>query len=294
MKDYCIRVSAGNGSIRGFGATTTNLVNEACKRHKTYPTASAALGRVLTATLMMGAMLKGDDLVTVRLLGDGPLGAVVASANAKGQVRGYVQEPHTQTKSKYPGKLDVGSAVGKNGMLHVTKDLGLKEPYTGSVPLVSGEIAEDLAYYYQVSEQTPSAVALGVLIDIDYKVLASGGFIIQLLPNAKEEIAVQLENNINNLPPISEMIREGETPETILGRILNNFAMTIHEKIPVEFSCPCSKSRLESVLISLGKEELEAMIAEQGKAELVCHFCAEKYNFNKDELERLLREAASK
>ena len=230
MKDYCIRVSAGNGSIRGFGATTTNLVNEACKRHKTYPTASAALGRVLTATLMMGAMLKGDDLVTVRLLGDGPLGAVVASANAKGQVRGYVQEPHTQTKSKYPGKLDVGSAVGKNGMLHVTKDLGLKEPYTGSVPLVSGEIAEDLAYYYQVSEQTPSAVALGVLIDIDYKVLASGGFIIQLLPNAKEEIAVQLENNINNLPPISEMIREGETPETILGRILNNFAMTIHEK----------------------------------------------------------------
>lgn len=291
MQDYCIRVSAGNGSIRAFGSTTTKLVNEACRRHKTYPTASAALGRVLTASLMMGLMLKGDDLITLRILGDGPLGAIVASANSKGQTRGYVQEPQTQTANLMPGKLDVGSAVGKNGTLYVTKDLGLKEPYTGSAPLVSGEIAEDLAYYYQVSEQTPSAVALGVLIDVDHSILASGGFIIQLMPNASEEIATVLENKISSLPPISELIRDGETPEEILGRILNDFDMVIHEKVPVEFNCPCSKARLESVLISLGKEELEAMINEQGEAQVVCHFCAEQYNFNKAELENLLREA---
>jgi molecular chaperone Hsp33 len=290
MQDYCIRVSAGKGRIRAFAATTTNLVGEACKRHKTFPTASAALGRVLTASLMMGLMLKGDDLVTIRILGDGPLGAVVASANAKGQTRGYVQEPQTQTPSLRPGKMDVGSAVGKNGMLHVTKDLGLKEPYTGSVPLVSGEIAEDLAYYYQVSEQTPSAVALGVLVDVDNSILAAGGFIIQLMPDTSEEMADELESRINALPSLSELIRDGELPEDILGKILGDFEMVVHEKIPVEFHCPCSKSRLEKVLISLGQKELDEIIAEENGAQLICHFCAEEYDFSNDELKTLIQE----
>ena len=291
MQDYCIRVSAGNGSIRAFATTTTRLVGEACRRHKTSPTASAALGRVLTASVMMGLMLKGDDLVTLRVLGDGSLGAVVATANAKGQARGYVQEPQAETPNKTPGKIDVGTGIGKNGTLYVTKDLGLKEPYTGSVPLVSGEIAEDLAYYYQVSEQTPSAVALGVLVDVDYSILASGGFIIQLMPDASEEIAIVLEEKINALPPLSELIREGETPEGILARILGDFEMVIHDRIPVEFKCSCSKSRLESVLISLGEKELEELIREQGEAHVVCHFCAEQYTFSKAELENLLLQA---
>lgn len=293
MQDYCIRATADQGAIRAFASTTTQLVEEARKRHDTLPTATAALGRLLTAAGMMGITLKGQDTLTIRVLGDGPLGAVVATANADGSVRGYVQEPHTHLPSKRPGKLDVGTAVGRQGLLHVTKDLGLKEPYTGSVPLVSGEIAEDLTYYFAVSEQTPTSVALGVLINPDHSVQAAGGLIVQVMPGAKESQVAQLEKNITALPPISELISRGEGPEEILKRALKGFEITVHEHQPLKFSCPCSKERLERILISLGPQELQEMIEEQEEAELTCHFCASKYYFSRKEMEDILAHSQS-
>lgn len=290
MEDYVIRATAGDGAIRAFAAATTGLVEEARKRHGTLPTASAALGRVLTAAAMMGITLKGEDTLTLRIVGDGPLGAVVAVADASGAVRGYVQEPLIHLPSKAARKLDVGSAVGKNGMVYVTKDLGLKEPYTGSVPLVSGEIAEDLSYYFTVSEQIPTAVALGVIIETDNSVRAAGGFMVQLLPGAEEGTVQKLEENIQAMPPVSQLVDEGLSPEEILNKVLKGFEVTVHEKLPLKFYCGCSRERLEKILISLGKEELKSMLREQGQAELTCHFCADRYHFTKEDLERLLEE----
>lgn len=289
MADYCLKATAEKGSIRAFVSTTSQLVDEARRRHGTSPTATAALGRLLTAAAMMGVTLKGEDTLTLRILGDGPLGALVATANAGGLVRGYVQEPRVHLPSKSPGKLDVGSAVGKNGFLHVTKDLGLKEPYTGSVPLVSGEIAEDLTYYFAVSEQTPTSVALGVLVEPDNSVRAAGGFIVQVMPGCQENLVDQLEKNIGVLPPVSQLILNGEQPEDILARLFQGFEFTIHERQPLKFFCNCSKERMERALISLGPKELQEMIEEQGEAELTCHFCANKYYFSKEELQDILR-----
>ncbi|MDA8236083.1 MAG: Hsp33 family molecular chaperone HslO [Clostridia bacterium] len=291
MQDYLIRATAADGSIRAFAATTTNLVEEARRRHDTFPTATAALGRTLTAGLIMGATLKGDDTLTLRIFGNGPLGGIITQADARGKVRGYVQEPHTHLPSNAQGKLDVGGAVGKEGFVYVTRDIGLKEPYTGSVPLVSGEIGEDLAHYYVASEQIPTVVALGVLVDTDNHVLAAGGYIIQLMPGADEEVIFQLEQNLKEAAPVSALVELGYTPEKILEEVLKGFDLKVLEKKNVSFTCTCTKEGLEKVLISLGVDELEDMIREQGGAELICHFCSDKFEFDRAELEKLIQEA---
>lgn len=290
MSDYCIRGTANDGQVRLWAAVTTELCEEARQRHDTYPTATAALGRVLTAGAMMGLNLKGQDILTIRVNGDGPLGSIVVTANAMGVVRGYVDNPHTQLPAKSPGKLDVGGAVGKNGLLHISKDLGLKEAYTGSVPLVNGEIGEDLTRYFAESEQTPSAIALGVLVDTDNRVRAAGGFMVQLMPGASEESAIQLEENINRLPQVSRMVDEGLTPEDIAEQVLAGMDFQILETTPLYFHCPCSRERSQWILKGMGQEELSSLLAEQGSAELVCSFCGNKHNFTAEDLAKIIDE----
>lgn len=290
MKDYIIRATAA-GQVRAFAAVTTQLTSEAQRRHQTLPTATAAQGRVLTAAAMMGVSLKGKETVTLRVLGDGPLGAVVATADAEGNVRGYVQNPQVHLPIRQQDhKLDVGGAVGEKGMLHVTKNLSMKEPYTGSVPLVSGEIGEDLARYYLDSEQTPAAVSLGVLVDVDNSVKAAGGYIIQLLPGAEEDIVGQLEKNIAEVGAVSRLIDSGVGGEEILQEVLKGMNVSFYPKQAVNFSCTCSKEKLEGILISLGCGEIESLIAQRKEAEVRCHFCNEVYQFSEQELQRLLDE----
>jgi molecular chaperone Hsp33 len=283
MSDQLIVATAGAGFIRALVATTTEMVSEAQRRHDTWPTASAALGRVLTAGALMGAMLKGEQRLTLRVLGDGPLGAIVVTADAEGHVRGYVQEPHVHLPANAVGKLDVSGAVGA-GDLHVIKDLGLRDAYQGSVPLVSGEIGEDFAEYFSKSEQTPSAVALGVLVETDNTIKAAGGFIIQLLPGADDETASRLESQLKGLPSITQMIDRGFDAKQILEWALAPFDLNILETRPVQFHCSCNRDRLERVLISLGDQELAEMIEEQQGAELTCHFCRKVYHFSEAEL----------
>lgn len=294
MSDYCIRATAAEGQVRLWTADTTGLCEEARRRHDTYPTATAALGRVLTAAVIMGLNLKGEDILTMRVSGDGPLGSVVATANARGLVRGYVQNPHIHLPSKAPGKLDVGGAVGKNGFLYVTKDLGLKEPYTGSVPLVSGEIGEDVTRYFTESEQTPSAVSLGVLVETDNSVRAAGGFIVQLMPGVTEEVISQVERNIRLAPPVSQMVDDGLTPEEIAERVLDGMKISILDKTPAVFQCTCSRERLEWVLKGMDTKELKSILTEQGNAELICRFCNEKYMFSDEDLKILIDEVERK
>lgn len=279
MDDYLVRGIGEDGQFRVFAAVTTNLVEEARRRHDTWPVASAAMGRALTAGLLLGANLKGDDLLTLRIFGDGPLGAVVVTANAAGEVRGYVQEPHVDLPHAPGGKLPVGDAVGK-GFLHVTRDLGLKEPFTGSVELVSGEIAEDVARYLLTSEQTPSAVVLGVLVDTGGWVRASGGMIIQLFPEAEEETLANLEKSLSELPPISTLVDRGMTPEQIVAQAVKGLNVRFLEKTPLHFKCNCSRERVAEILAAMGKKEIEKLLAEQGRAEVRCHFCGERYTFD--------------
>ncbi|MHB1419633.1 MAG: Hsp33 family molecular chaperone HslO [Bacillota bacterium] len=286
MHDYIARATSLDGTIRAFAARTTGLVEEARTRHRTSPTATATLGRLLTAAAMMGVELVGHESITLRVLGDGPLGAIVAVANPHGKVKGYVQEPQVDLPTRVPGKLNVGGAVG-GGILCVTKDMGLKEPYTGTSPLVTGEIGDDLAQYFLTSEQKPSAVALGVLIDRDHSVRAAGGYMIQLLPSAGEAVAQELENNVQNSGPISNLIDQGLTPEDILKKVLTGFQLRIHRPHELAFSCDCSRDRLERVLCGMGKGELKEM-AEEGGAELKCHFCCETYTFTAEELHHLI------
>lgn len=288
MKDNLVRAVAADGSFRIFAANSTNTAEEARVRHNCWPVAAAALGRTMTAALLLGANLKGDDILTIRILGDGPLGGVIVSANGKGEVRGYVQEPQTHLPSTSEGKLPVGAAVGQ-GQLHITKDLGLREPFTGSVELVSGEIAEDIAYYLTTSEQTPSAVSLGVLVDTDNSVVAAGGLLLQLLPNASEEVLAKLEENLAALPHLSTLIQNGDTPEDIIRRATEGTEIKILESIPVSFQCPCSRERLENLLVGIGKDEVTAMLEEQGGAEINCHFCSEQYQFDQEDLQRVLQ-----
>ncbi|MGE4284408.1 MAG: Hsp33 family molecular chaperone HslO [Clostridia bacterium] len=291
MSDYIIRAISSDGAIRAFAAVTTNMVNEAQKMHHTYPIASAALGRVLTGAAMMGAMLKGEkDILTIQIKGNGPLGGVVAVADSKSNVKGYVYDPEVDLPLKSNGKLDVGGAIG-TGYLTVIRDLGLKEPYVGQVPLATGEIAEDLTLYYARSEQIPSAVALGVLVDVDLSVKASGGFIIQLMPEANNKTVEKIENAISKISSVTAMISEGMSPEDMLKTILEDFEWHITDKIETKYHCGCSQHRIEKVLISLGKKELEDIIKEQGEAELTCHFCDKVYHFNKSQLEKLLRKS---
>ncbi|WP_088554531.1 Hsp33 family molecular chaperone HslO, partial [Calderihabitans maritimus] len=242
----------------------------------------------------MAMDLKGDDILTIRIMGNGPLGAIVVVANAKGEVKGYVQDPTVHLPPRADKKLDVGGAVGNTGMLYVTKDLGLKEPYTGSVQLVSGEIAEDLAYYFYDSEQRPSSVALGVLVEKDHSVRAAGGLIIQLMPGAQEEIIERLEKNLKNLESVSSLIDQGRKPEELLALTLDGFNIKIHQKQAVKFACNCSRERLEEILLSLGHAELKSMLEEQGQAEVRCHFCNRTYHFSRAEIVQLLKELEEK
>lgn len=293
MSDELIRGNSMDGAIRVFSAVTTELANEAQKIHDTNPVATAALGRLLSGVVLMGAAgLKNEsDTLTLQVNGDGPLGRLVAVTDSSLKVRGYVHNPYVDLPLNKKGKIDVGGGVGR-GDLSVIRDLGLKEPYIGRIPLVSGEIAEDLTYYYAKSEQIPTAIALGVLVDTDNSVKAAGGFMIQLMPEATEDMAIKLENILSSLPSVTEMISGGMNAMDMAFRVTEGFSMLMENKAVVpEYKCKCSKERMERALISIGKEELRSLIDEQGEAEMCCQFCNSKYTFDKSALENLLKKA---
>lgn len=282
---YILRGTSKNHGIRIFAADTTSMVEEARRLHNTSPVASAALGRALTASSIMGIMMKGDnDKLTLSINGKGPLGTIVCVADSKGTVKGYVSNPLVDIPSRADGKLDVGSAVGINGLVTIIKDMGMKEPYTGQYPLVNGEIAEDLTAYYAYSEQQPSAIALGVLVDVDYSIKAAGGFIVQLMPEAEEKDIDILEKNLSQITSVSHLIDEGKTPEDLINLVLKDLEPMIYEKIPVSYKCDCSRERIEKALISIGKKDLDEIIKEDKLAEISCHFCNTVYHFNEAEL----------
>jgi molecular chaperone Hsp33 len=291
MKDYLVKALAYDGKIRAYACRTTETVSEAQRRHETWRTASAALGRTITAGAMMGAMLKGEDKLTIKINGGGPIGAILVDSNAKGEVRGYVGNPHVDFEANEHGKLDVRRAVGTDGMLTVIKDVGLRDFFSGQVPLVSGELGEDFTYYYAVSEQVPSSVGVGVLVNPDDSILAAGGFIFQLMPGIDDETITKVEERLKSIPPISKLIEKGLTPEDILGELFGEDQVKVLETMPVKFQCSCSKERFSEAIVGLGAAEIKAMIEEDGKAEAHCHFCNEKYQFTKEELEKLLSEA---
>jgi len=293
QQDILVRGTAWGGKIRVFAARTTNLVEELRRKHDSYPTATAAFGRTLTAGAIMGAMLKGDEKLTVQVKGDGPIGQIVVDANAEGEVRGYLDNPQVHLPSNAQGKLDVAGAVGHSGHIHIIKDLGLKEPYRGSVPIISGELAEDFTYYFAVSEQTPSAVGLGVLVDTDNSVIHAGGFIVQVLPGLTDEELTRLENAVGTIPPVTALLDQGESPEDILRWIVGD-ELRIHDTMELTFKCLCSAEKVEQTLISLGESELAGIIEEDGVAEVVCQFCNEAYQFDREQLEKLLEQAKPK
>lgn len=282
---YLLRGATTDGSARIFAADTTDLVEKARQIHQTSPTATAALGRSLTASVMLGRMMKGDqDKLTFMIKGGGPIGNITCVADARGSVKGYVAHPQADVPPKYPGKLDVGKLVGSEGLLTIIKDLGLKEPYSGTYPLVNGEIAEDLTAYLAYSEQQPSAVALGVLMDTDRSVKTAGGIILQLLPGAEELTIRMMEENLSAMESISHWMEDGHTPEDMIGQVLKGLQPRIYERTDLDFYCDCSRKKIEEVFITLGKDELSDIIERDGKAEVVCHFCNTKYEFNKEEL----------
>ncbi len=291
MNDYVIRALAADGYIRAYAATSRDTVEEAKKRHNTYPVATAALGRLLTAGGMMSYMMKGDrDLMTIQIQCDGPIGSLTVTADSHGNVKGYVHNPAVDLPPSPKGKLDVGKALG-NGMLRVIRDLGMKEPYTGQSKLVTGEIGDDLTYYFSASEQTPSSVGLGVLMNKDNTVRQAGGFIIQLMPNIDDHTIDVLEEKLNACEPVTKMLDKGMTPEDILQSILGDMGLEIIDKQGLRFSCGCSKEKISKVVISLGEKELSDLIQSEESIEVVCHFCNERYKFSKDELKQMLKAA---
>ncbi len=291
MQDYIVRAVTDDGLIRAFGCTTKNTVEKMRGFHNTSPVATAALGRLLSAAAMMGSMLKGKkDLVTLQLNGNGPLGRVLAVSGCDSMVKGYVDNPSVDIPLNPNGKLDVGNAVGKDGFLTVIQDLGLKDPYIGKIPLVTSEVGDDLAKYFAISEQVPSVVALGVLVDKDLSCKNSGGFIIQVMPGATDEDITKLEENIKNITSVTQMLESGMNIEEIMGTALKGFDFHFTDKNDMDYRCNCSKERVRKVLKSIGTAELEAIIKEDGKAELDCHFCNQKYHFDIDELNQLLLE----
>ncbi len=288
MGDYIIRATAADSQIRAFAATTGNLVEKARVAHETSPVVTAALGRLLTAGAMMGSTLKGeDDLLTLRIEGDGPLRGLLVTADSHANVKGYPFETDVMLPPSPAGKLDVGRAVG-HGTLSIIRDMGLKEPYVGQSELVSGEIAEDLTYYYAVSEQVPSSVALGVLMNRDNTVRCAGGFLIQLLPNTQEEVIAALEEKLSKISSITSLLDQGLTPEQILEMLLGDMGLEITDRIPTDFVCNCSRERVSRALISIGKMELEGLIADNVPIEVKCHFCNKNYMFSVGDLERFL------
>ena len=291
MNDYMIRSMAADGQIRAFAATTRDMVEHAKNAHNTSPIATAALGRLMTAAAMMGSDLKGEgELLTLRIEGDGPIGGLLVTADGKGDVKGYAFNPDVMLPPNAQGKLDVGGALGL-GVLSVIKDIGLKEPYVGQTQLVTGEIAEDLTYYFATSEQVPSSVALGVLMNKDNTVRQAGGFMIQLLPGASDEIIDKLEAKLSGISSITALLDAGKTPEEILTDILGEFGLEILKKMPVQFHCDCERSRVEKAIISIGKKEIQDMIDEGKEIEVNCQFCNKHYKFSVDELGEMLKRA---
>lgn len=289
--DRIVRATAANAQLRIFTADTRELVEEARQRHKTTPVATAALGRLLTAGAIMSTMLKNEsDVLTLKVMGDGPLGSITVTADGKNQVKGFVGNPNVDLPLNAKGKLDVAGAVGRGG-LNVIQDLGLKEPYVGQIPLVSGELAEDLTYYYANSEQVPSSVGLGVLVDRDYTVKKAGGFIVQLLPYTTEETIDKLEANLNRLSSVTAFFEEGKTAEELVEFLCDGMEPQITDTIPVRFSCNCSRERVEKALISLGRGELSSMIDEKLPTTLNCSFCNTDYVFSVEELKELLKKS---
>lgn len=291
MEDYIIRGMAADHQVRFFAAYTKNLVEEARQHHNTSPVATAALGRLLTGGAMMGSMCKNDtDVITIQIKCSGPIGGLVVTADAKANVKGYVYNKDVMLPPNKQGKLDVGGALDL-GVLTVIKDLGLKEPYSGQTHLVSGEIAEDLTYYFATSEQIPTSVALGVLMNKDNTVRQAGGFIIQMMPFAQEEVIAALEERLKNFSSITNHLDQGETPEDMMHTLFEGFDMTIEDKIPTRFYCNCSKERVSKAVISVGKKDLLEMIEDQKPIEVNCHFCNSHYTFTVDELKEMLKAA---
>ena len=288
MKDYLVRATAADAQIRAFAATTRQMVETARQKHDTSPVVTAALGRLLTAGSMMGSMLKGEeDLLTLQVTGDGPMGGMTVTADSKGHVKGYANEPQVILPANSQGKLDVGGAVG-SGILRVIQDSGLKDPYVGQTVLQTGEIAEDLTYYFATSEQVPSSVGLGVLMERDNTVRQAGGFIVQLMPFAEEETISRLEQNLGKIRSVTSMLDEGLTPEELLGLVLEGMDIQFRDTCEVEFSCSCSKERVEKALISIGREEIDKMIADGEPIEVKCHFCNKGYQFSVQEREEIV------
>lgn len=289
MNDYIIRATAANDQIRAFAAVTTEMVETAREHHNTSPVATAALGRLLTAGAMMGSMMKGEkDVLTLQIKAGGPLQGITVTADSQGNVKGYVGNPDVCIPANFKGKLDVAGAVGP-GFLTVIKDMGLKEPYSGQVMLQTCEIAEDLTYYFATSEQVPSAVGLGVLMNKNNTVRQAGGFIVQLMPFAEEEVISRLEQNVQKINSVTNLLEEGHTPESLLEKVLEGFDVQINEKMDTRFRCNCSKERVAKALISIGRKELNEMIQEGKPIEMNCHFCNTNYNFTVEELKEILR-----
>lgn len=290
-RDYIVRATAANHQIRAFAATTKDMVECARTSHNTSPVATAALGRLLTAGAMMGAMQKNEqDVLTLKIKAGGPINGITVTADAKGNVKGYVGNPQVMLPPNSKGKLDVAGAVGV-GLLQVIKDMGLKEPYVGQTILTTSEIAEDLTYYFATSEQVPSSVGLGVLMEKDNTVKRAGGFIIQLLPFTDDEIIEKLEKNLSDVTSVTEMLEQGMTPEGILAHILDGLDMVVTDRLDTSFACDCSENKIEKMLISLGREEMQAMIEDGETIEVNCHFCGKKYHVSVERLKELLSEA---
>lgn len=290
MKDYIVRATAADTQIRAFAATTTQLVEMARVHHNTSPVATAALGRLLTAGTMMGSMMKNEtDVLTLQVQCGGPIGGMTVTADSQGHVKGYVNNPDVILPPKN-GKLDVGGALGP-GFLNVIKDMGLKEPYSGQTILRTGEIAEDLTYYFATSEQVPSSVGLGVLMEKDNTVKCAGGFIVQVMPFIEDEVLDKLENNIKKIQSVTSMLDNGHTPEEMLAHVLEGLDMKVVDTMPAEFACNCSKERIEKAIISVGKKEIQSMIDDGEEIEVKCHFCNTAYKFTIDELKGLIKKA---
>lgn len=290
MKDYIVRATAANHQVRAFAATTRELVECAREHHNTSPVATASLGRLLTGGVMMGSMMKNDtDMLTINVRGNGPLEGITVTADSQGNVKGYVGNPDVILPPK-DGKLDVGGAVGI-GILQVIKDMGLKEPYVGDTILVTSEIAEDLTYYFASSEQVPSSVGLGVLMNKDNTVKCAGGFIIQMMPFAEEETIAQIEENLKNVTSVTELLDRGYTPEQLLQELLGNLGLEITDTIPAQFYCNCSKERVEKAVISVGKKDIQEMIDEGKEIEVKCHFCNTGYTYTVEDLKKMLKKA---
>lgn len=288
MSDYMVRATAADHQIRAFAVTTRDLVEYARASHNTSPVVTAALGRLLTAGAMMGAMMKSSsDLLTLKIQGDGPIEAMIVTADSAGNVKGYANHPDVMLPPNAKGKLDVAGALGI-GVLSVIKDIGLKEPYVGQTILVTSEIAEDLTYYYATSEQTPSSVALGVLMNKDNTVRQAGGFILQLMPNASEEVICKLEQRIAAIESITALLDKGMRPEDILEELLGDMGLEIMDKMPVQFHCNCSKQRVEAAIASIDPKDIQEMIEDKKPIEVNCHFCNKNYVFSPEELQEML------